>query len=157
MKNRKRTVERIIQLAEPVCRSEGLELVHVEYQHEPGGKILRVYIDRNEGVSLDDCVNISRQLNDLLDVHLETGSPYRLEVSSPGSNRPLGKPADFDRFKGQTARIKTASPVYGRKNFKGVLKGTVETNVLLAIEKDTIQIPLDSIVKARLVNYNGEN
>ena len=77
------------QLVEPVCDAEGLELVHAEYQTEPGGKILRLYIDKPDGISIDDCVAISRQVSDLLDIYVEGDQQYRLEVSSPGSNRPL--------------------------------------------------------------------
>ena len=87
--NEKVIIGRIEALAEPLCESEGLELVHVEYQREAGGRILRLYIDRSGGVSLDDCVSVSRQLNDLLDVKLEDIGPYTLEVTSPGPERPL--------------------------------------------------------------------
>jgi len=77
-------------LAEPLCESEGVELVYVEYQPEAGGMILRLYIDKPEGVTVDDCIYISRQLGDILDVNLENAGAYRLEVSSPGSDRPPG-------------------------------------------------------------------
>jgi ribosome maturation factor RimP len=89
-------VAKVWRLAEPLCLSEGLELVHVEYQREPAGRTLRIYLDKPGGVTLDDCVNISRQLSDLLDVGLETEAPYRMEVSSPGIQRPLGR---LERFR----------------------------------------------------------
>ena len=91
-------VERVWQLAQPLCASEGVELVHVEYQREQGGRTLRLYLDKPGGVTLDDCAGISRHLGDLLDVSLETAASYRLEVSSPGSKRPLGRLEDFKRF-----------------------------------------------------------
>lgn len=103
------------QLVEPVCDAEGMELVHAEYQTEPGGKVLRLYIDKPDGVSLDDCVAISRQVSDLLDIYIEGDQQYRLEVSSPGSNRPLGKPDDFNRFKDHSARIQIAEAINGQK------------------------------------------
>jgi ribosome maturation factor RimP len=82
--NEQGVIRQIAKLAEPLCDSEGLELVHIEYQRESGGRILRLYIDRPGGVSIDDCVNVSRQLNDLLDVNFEDIGPYTLEVTSPG-------------------------------------------------------------------------
>jgi ribosome maturation factor RimP len=144
-------------LSEPVCAAEGVELVHVEYQREAGGRILRLYIDRPGGVTLDDCARISRQLGDLLDVQLETEGPYRLEVSSPGVDRPLGLPADFDRFKGCEAAIRTVLPRDGRRQFKGVLEGLDGGDVVLRAQEGAVRIPLEEILRARLVNYNGEN
>ena len=81
-------VKRAEKIAKSLCLSEGMELVHIEYQHEPGGMVLRIYIDKPGGVTLDDCVRISRQLNDLLDIYLEGSAAYNLEVSSPGPDRP---------------------------------------------------------------------
>ncbi len=111
------------KLAASLCEAEGVELVHIEYQQETGGRILRLYIDKPGGVTLDDCVIVSRQLGDLLNVKLETEETYRLEVSSPGPDRPLGNALDFEKFKGNVAKIKTHQPVDGQKNFKGVLWG----------------------------------
>ncbi len=86
----------IWRIAEPLCLSEGLELVHIEFQREQAGRTLRLFLDKPGGVTLDDCVNISRQLSDLLDVSLdEETPPYNLEVSSPGVPRPLGKISDL--------------------------------------------------------------
>ncbi len=144
-------------LAEPLCRDEGLELVYAEYRRESSGRVLRLYIDKPGGISLDDCTRVSRQLSDLLDVSLETSGPYNLEVSSPGVDRPLGKPEDFERFKGQTARIRTLLPINGRKNFKGRLKGLTAGGVCLACDHGETVIPLAKISTARLVNFNGEN
>ena len=106
-------------MALPVCAAEGLELVHVEYLREADGRKLRLYIDKPGGIGLDDCVRVTRHLSDLLDVELEENyGPYNLEVSSPGPDRPLVKPADFERFKGNTAKIRT-TPGHRRakKNF----------------------------------------
>ena len=80
-------------LAQRLCEAEGMELVHVEFQREAGGRVLRLYIDQPGGVTLNDCVNISRQMGDLLDVNIENMGPYNLEVSSPGTDRPLSKEA----------------------------------------------------------------
>jgi len=144
-------------LAEPLCSAEGLELVFAEYQAEPGGKILRLYIDQPGGVVLDDCINISRQISDLLDVSLEGDESYNLEVSSPGVNRPLGKLADFARFTGQTAKIQTSQPIDGQKTFKGTLLGTEGSIAKIMMNDKTVAIHFDTITRARLINYNGES
>ncbi|MDM8523127.1 ribosome maturation factor RimP [Desulfococcaceae bacterium HSG8] len=158
----KEIVSQIKNLAEPLCEAEGMELVHIEYQRETNGRVLRLYIDKPGGVMLDDCASISRQLGDILDVALDTIGPYSLEVTSPGHDRPLGKEADFERFQGNIIKIRTFRPVDGRKNFRGVLSGltegtrstdTSETSVcvkLLADNKE-IFIPFQEIARARLV------
>jgi ribosome maturation factor RimP len=150
-------VERVTRLAEPMCTAEGLELVHVEYQREPGGLTLRIYLDKPGGVTLDDCVDISRQLDDLLDVHTQDVPPYRLEVSSPGSDRPVGKLKDFIRFEGHRAKIRMAVAVNGRKNFTGVLAGVLDESVRLTLDKETVSLNFNDITRARLINYNGEH
>ncbi len=145
------------QLVEPVCNAEGLDLVHAEYQMEPGGKVLRLYIDKLDGICIDDCVAISRQASDLLDIYIECGQQYRLEVSSPGSNRPLGKPDDFNRFRDQSARIQISEAVNGQKKFKGTLKGMKDGIVTLLVMGKPVALPYEKIIKARLINYSGEN
>ncbi len=143
-------VDRVKSLAEPVCAAEGLELVYVEFQREPGGRILRLYIDKPDGVQLTDCVGVSRQMGDILDVNMGDIGPYNLEVTSPGIDRPLAKAQDFERFKGNRARIRTNRPVAGQKNFTGVLLGISEGRVNLQMTEQTIAIPLEDIAKARL-------
>ena len=147
----------VTRIVEPVCESEGMELVHVEYQKEPAGKILRLYIDKPGGVLLDDCAAISRQVGDLLDVYIERNESYYLEVSSPGVNRPLGKADDFNRFKGRSARIKTFRPIDGQKNFKGVLMGLEQGVVNIRVNDQSVAIDIDNIAKARLINHIGES
>lgn len=155
-KREKRIINQVEALAKPLCASENLELVHIEYQRESAGRILRVYIDRPGGVALDDCVNVSRQLNDLLDVHLDNLGPYNLEITSPGPRRPLSKFADYERFKGQLAKIKTLQPINGQKNFTGIIAGLTAEKVTLSSKEKTIDIPFGEISKARLVEVDGE-
>ena len=145
------------QLAEPVCRSEGMELIHVEYRREQAGRIMRIYLDKPGGVNLDDCANISRQLGDIFDVALDTRSTYRLEVSSPGLQRPLSKIDDFERYKGVRAKVRIHQAINGQKNFSGILDGVSGHKVRLMVNRQPISIELGDIVKAHLLNNNGEN
>ncbi len=150
-------VARTWELADPVCLSEGMELIHVEFQRESGGRILRLYIDKPGGVTVDDCATVSSQLGDILDIKLDTEFSYTLEVSSPGVDRPVSKISDFKKFTGHTVKIKTAYPINGQKNFKGILRGVVEENIALQGVSETLMIPYRDIIKAKLVNYNGDN
>lgn len=145
------------KIVESLCEDEGLELVHIEYQREPGGRTLRAYIDKQGGVTLDDCVWVNRQLSDILDVRLEHDWSYNLEVSSPGSDRPLGKAADFERFKGELAKIRICEPIRGQRNFRGILSGISDGMVKLQNAERSIAIPYEKITRARLINFNGEN
>lgn len=156
VRTQKEIVATTQSLAEPLCASEGMELIHVECRREPAGRILRLYIDRPGGVTIDDCAAISRQMGDLLDLKLETEISYILEVSSPGMERPLSKLSDFEKFTGKTARIRTATAISGQKNFTGTLSGVMDDKVRLKIEAETVLIPHEDISKARLVNDNGD-
>ena len=150
-------VDKVWDLAGTLCESEQIELVYVQYQREPGGRILRVYIDKPGGVGLKDCINFSRQLSDILDIYLETETSYNLEVSSPGTDRPLGRLQDFERFKGNMVKIKSARAIDGQRNFKGVLLGVMDGNIKLQAQNNkNVEIPFADIVKARLVDYSGE-
>jgi ribosome maturation factor RimP len=150
-----RVLDHVRRFSEPLCEAEGMELVLVEYIRESGGRVLRLYIDKPGGISLDDCSWISRQVGDYLDANLEEIGPYRLEVSSPGFERPLGKVTDYDRFSGRKAKITTAAPRQGRKNFTGFLVGVIDGAVAMEVDGKTVSIPLAEIRKARLVD--GEN
>lgn len=150
-------LDQVRELAEPLCAAEGLELIHTEYQREPAGWVLRIYIGKSGGVTIEDCALVSRQMGDLLDIKLGTDIPYTLEVTSPGPDRPLSKLEDFNRFAGHTARIRTQHDLGGQKNFTGVLLGTMGEYVLHILDTETVAIPYREITKARLVNYNGDN
>ncbi|CAB5101810.1 Bacterial ribosome SSU maturation protein RimP [Olavius algarvensis associated proteobacterium Delta 3] len=145
-------VSGVRQFAEPLCEAEGVELVHVEFLRAPGGRTLRMFIDKPDGVRLDDCAHISRQVGDYLDVGMEDIGPYNLEVSSPGPERPLGRLADYERFKGLRAKVAIFEAIDGRKNFTGILDGVSGGDIRLRINDTTIGIPLDAIRRARLVD-----
>jgi ribosome maturation factor RimP len=147
----KKLEEATTALVEPVCAAAGLELVLAEFRREPAGRILRLYIDRPDGgVTLDDCTHISRQVTDLLDVSLADIGPYNLEVSSPGIQRPLVKPADYRRFAGHLARIRLHEPVNGQKNFKGIVSAATDETVQVKTETGTVSFAFSQIDSARL-------
>jgi ribosome maturation factor RimP len=148
--NEQKIVKQVWALAEPLCESEGLELIQVEYRRESNGRIMRLYVDKPDGVIIDDCIAVSRQMGDLLDVHLEEVGPYSLEVTSPGPERPLARKQDFAKFKGNRVKIKTYQPLDGRKNFKGVLLGISGDEVSLQMEGQNIAIAFADISKAHL-------
>ncbi len=137
-------------LAEPLLKSEGMNLIDVEYRREPKGWVLRVYIDKQGGVTLDDCAVISNQLGDILAARMHSDEPYHLEVSSPGIDRPLTKPKHFAYFEGRSAVIKTNRFVQGEKHFKGTLAGFSEGVVRLLVDDRPVAIPFEAIVKAHL-------
>ncbi len=143
--------QRIQELLEPVLLSEGMELAELKFRKGGGRWFLRVFIDKESGVGVDDCANISRQLGEILEVEEIIDKSYVLEVSSPGMDRPLKKLEDYRRFSGRKARINTSTPVEGKKFFSGRLKGLEEDAVL--IEEDNgrlVPIPFARITKSRL-------
>ncbi|MCG8632403.1 MAG: ribosome maturation factor RimP [Desulfobacterales bacterium] len=142
--------ERVLKVAEPLFKAEKFELVHIECITSNRERIVRLYMDKPGGVTLDDCVTISRQLGDLIDVHIENIGRYRLEVSSPGPNRPLSKREDFIRFAGERVKIETHEPVNGQKKFTGILEKTNDDSVVIAIDGKEVEIEGLMISKAML-------
>jgi ribosome maturation factor RimP len=143
--------ERVTAIASPLIRELGLDLVDVEFRREAGGWILRVYLDKRGGVTLQDCQRVSEELSDLLDVENLVGHPYSLEVSSPGLNRPLGREADFLRFVGERIRVTTSQAIGGQRRFLGTLRGYESGRVVLEREDGSrVLIPHHLITKARL-------
>jgi ribosome maturation factor RimP len=138
-------------LIEPVVTGLGYELVGVEYLAQGHHSLLRVYVDSDAGITVDDCADVSRQLSAMLDVEDPLPGAYSLEVSSPGVDRPLFEAADFERFSGQQARIRLLAPLDGQRKFKGVLTGIQNNNVLLMEDGREVSVPLDRIAKANLV------
>lgn len=142
-------------LVEPVVTGQGYELVDVEFKNELGAWVLRVYIDNPKtegGVGLEDCAQVSRELSAVLDVEDAVPGHYSLEVSSPGLNRPLKKEADFRRFVGKKAKIRTRHPVgESRRNFSGTLVGVAEGKVKIDVGDQVCEVPVDDVEKANLV------
>jgi len=132
-------------LIEPTVSGLGYELVTLE---RVGRGLLRVYIDQPAGITVDDCARVSNQLTRLFMV--ENVDYSRLEVSSPGLDRPLVKPADFERFAGERAQLRLQQPIEGRKRFAGVLKGLQDDAVLLEMDGVLLALPLAEVESARL-------
>lgn len=150
-------------LAGPAIEAGGFELVEVQYRREQRGWVLRLFVDRppepeqpagirplGSGVTLDDCVAISREIGHLLEVNEVIQGSYNLEISSPGLDRPLKKPEDYIRFAGRLIRIKVKSAVDGRKKFKGRLLGLKDGLIRLKADEQTIEIRLDEAERVAL-------
>ena len=142
----------LTELFEPVVEAMGYELVGVEFHAAGRYGTLRVYIDREDGVSLDDCAAISHQISGILDVEEPIKQAYDLEISSPGIDRPLFKLADYERFSGEVAKIKLSVAQQGRKNFKGRLQGVIEpSQVAIEVDGERFELPFADIARANLV------
>ncbi|HEX6529240.1 MAG TPA: ribosome maturation factor RimP [Burkholderiales bacterium] len=139
------SLENVVQ---PVVAGMGYELVDVQASN--GGRLLRLFIDKPGGVGLEDCAAVSRQLSRVFEVE---GIDYeRLEVSSPGLDRPLRKGADFARFAGQKAEVRMRTPdATGRRRFVGVLRGAEQGRVSLELDGQTVALELSDVERARLV------
>ena len=144
--------EKLVRLLRAEVELLGYELVAVELIGQgKGGMLLRVYIDHEDGINLDDCVQVSHQVSGVLDVEDPIHEHYRLEVSSPGLDRPLMEEAHFTRFIGHKARLKTRVKIENRHRFTGVLQGVEEHRVLLEDDGVVYRLPIDDIETARLV------
>lgn len=138
-------------LVVPVVESLGYELVGVEFLAQGHNGLLRVYIDSEDGITLDDCQKVSHQLSGVLDVEDVIRGHYNLEVSSPGLDRPLFAPEHFERFAGQQVKLRLAVPTQGRRNLRGVLLGMSDGNVRLRVDGEDMMVPFSAIDRANLV------
>jgi ribosome maturation factor RimP len=142
----------ITTLAEQVAASLGMEVVRAEIKGGGGHSIVRIFIDQPSGISLNDCERFSRQLSVLLDVEDWIPVSYTLEVSSPGLDRPLVKEADFRRFAGKKAKVRTRTLIEGEKSFRGVILDAAEGRLDLEVETGRrIEISLAEIERANLI------
>jgi len=146
----KKIIGLVTGIAEEIAVNEGIDVVDVIYRREPTGWVLRVLIDKEGGITVDDCSTLSRELGDMLDVKDISTHAYKLEVSSPGLNRPLRKEHDFKRFLGETVKITTSSDIDGRKNFKGKLLEYRDGLIVLDVDGTTFTIAHTLVKKANL-------
>jgi ribosome maturation factor RimP len=127
-----------------------MELIDVEHRREARGWVLRLYIDKEGGVTLDDCSRVSQEVGRVLDVEDFILTPYTLEVSSPGLNRVLKREKDFVKYRDRLIRVKTFDPIGNRRQFKGRLLGLAENRIEIEVDGETFQIPLSNVTKANL-------
>jgi ribosome maturation factor RimP len=147
-----RTVqERLTALLEPVIADLGYELLLLEFSPHKGGASLRLYIDAAEGVGLEDCEKVSREVAAVLDVEDPIRQSYRLEVSSPGLDRPLVKPEHFRRFRGEQVKVETLAPVGNRRRFRGALLEAGDRDIVLQLPEGPVTLAYADIERARLV------
>lgn len=129
----------------------GYELIEIEYQPNPKYGVLRLYIDSEQGIQIDDCSDVSHQISALIDVEDPIPGKFNLEISSPGMDRPLRKVEDFKKYSGQQVQIKTVMPQHGQRNFKGRLLDVENDQLILECEDKSVRLALSAIDKARLV------
>lgn len=149
--------EKILVLAEDLLQNLGFELVDLELSQSDEGSILRLFIDKDGGVTLEDCTHVSRMLGALLDVEDPIAGRYNLEVSSPGLNRRLRRAQDFKSRIGEIVKLKLVQPLDGRRRFKGVLQAVQEEPLTITIEVDGVDyvVPLDESSRCNLVYKFG--
>lgn len=143
--------KQVSELIEPILSEMRFELIDVEYLSDRGRWVLRIYIDKDGGVTLDDCAMVSRELGDLIDIKNFIEHQYVLEVSSPGLDRPLKKEADFIRVIGKKVKVKTRLPLDGRRSFTGRLKDYRSQELIIESEGGLITLAWSDIEKANLV------
>ena len=153
MGRKEEILDKVRQIAAPLAAQEGLELVDVELGGPGGRQTLRLFIDKPEGVSLEDCTSVSRAVSAALDVEDPIQGAYDLEVSSPGLDRPLRTPEHFQKFLGQRVRVKTFGPLpdcENRRSFPGILQAYENGTVVVEVDGKVFRIPHAQVSKANL-------
>ncbi|MDD4914534.1 MAG: ribosome maturation factor RimP [Methylococcales bacterium] len=147
----KQAPEHLVELIEPIVEGLGYECVGIEYHPHPQHAMLRIYIDSESGILLDDCSKVSHQISGVLDVEDPIQGNYQLEISSPGEDRPLFKLSQFQRFSGSTVTVNLYSPIDKRKKISGRIQAVEGEDILLEEGEQIFKIPFQAISKARLV------
>lgn len=144
-------LEQLQALLAPVVEALGYQCWGIEFLSQGRHSLLRVYIDHENGILIDDCEKVSRQISGVLDVEDPISSEYTLEVSSPGMDRPLFRLEQFAAHAGEFVKIKLRSPYEGRRNFQGLLRGVEEQDVVVLVEDHEYLLPIDMIDKANII------
>jgi len=145
------SVQKLNELLQPLVEDLGYEFVGLEYNSNPKHSLLRIYIDRDDGVGIEDCETVSREVAALLDVKDPIRSQYNLEISSPGLDRPLFTAEHYAEFAGSEAQITLFAPHEGRRKFKGRILSADENSVRIEQDGAEVTLGFDNIAKARLV------
>lgn len=143
-------LKKVEEIAGPVLENLGFELVERELIMESGRWILRLYIDKEGGVTIDDCSRASRSVEDVIEIEEIVPGHYNLEMSSPGINRPLRFRRHFEKFRGSAIKLKTLHPIDGRSNYKGILDGMDGDDILMTVDGMKFRVPFAELAKARL-------
>jgi len=146
----KQAPEHLVDLIEPIVEGLGYECVGIEYNPHPSHGMLRVYIDNEQGILLDDCTKVSHQLSGMLDVEDPIPGEYQLEVSSPGADRPFFKLSQFQRFIGSKVNISLFKPIDKRRKLSGEIKSVDGETVVIQEGEKLFSVPFQAMSKARL-------
>lgn len=147
----KSSVEKVTQLIEPTVQALDLELWGVEHASQGKYSVLRIFIEREAGVTIDDCERVSRQVSAIFDVEDPIAGEYTLEVSSPGIDRLLFTPQQFQRYRGEEVSVRMRTPVDGRRKFKGTLTDVVDDIIHIQVDGSDFELPHGDIEKANIV------
>lgn len=145
------SVRKLNELLQPLVEELGYEFVGIEYNSNPKNAVLRIYIDQENGIAIEDCEVVSRETAALLDVKDPIRNQYNLEVSSPGLDRPLFRIEHYQEFTGYVVKITAFAPVDGRRKFSGPILGAQQQTVTIDQDGSEVTLDIDNIVKARLV------
>ncbi|MBD7976242.1 MULTISPECIES: ribosome maturation factor RimP [Pseudomonas] len=144
-------LEQLQAMVSPVIEALGYQCWGIEFLPQGKHSLLRIYIDHADGILVDDCEKVSRQVSGVLDVEDPISNEYTLEVSSPGMDRPLFTLEQFAVYAGEQVKIKLRIPFDGRRNFQGILRGVEEQDVVVLVDDHEYLLPIDSIDKANIV------
>jgi ribosome maturation factor RimP len=149
------TRDELANFLEPAVERLGYELVDLEVRLGGKGGLVRLYIDKPDGIDLDDCEKVSLAVSAVLDVEDPVPGNYNLEVSSPGLDRKLTKVEHFQRFEGETVKVQLRFPIEGRRRFRGTLLSSDDENIVVEVDGESFSLPLKTIDTARLVPAAG--
>lgn len=144
-------LEQLQALLSPVVEALGYQCWGIEFLSQGRHSLLRIYIDHSNGIVIEDCEKVSRQLSSVLDVEDPIATEYTLEVSSPGMDRPLFNLEQFAAHAGEQVKIKLRTPFEGRRNFQGILRGVEDQDVVVLVDEHEYLLPIDSIDKANII------
>lgn len=144
-------LEQLQAMLAPVIEALGYECWGIEFISQGRHSLLRVYIDHANGILVEDCETVSRQVSGILDVEDPISNEYTLEVSSPGMDRPLFTLEQFARHAGEMVKIKLRSPYEGRRNFQGLLRGVEEQDVVVLVDEHEYLLPVEQVEKANII------
>lgn len=143
--------QKLSEMLRPAVELTGVELLGIEYISAGNNSVLRLYIDHENGIDVDNCAEVSRQVSAILDVEDPISTEYNLEVSSPGVDRPLFTKEHFENVLGETVDVKLGMPLNGRRKFKGLLEAVDGTNLIVVVDGEDYELPIANVDKANLI------